>query len=128
MVLINVVCGIIYNKGKIFIARRNLEKSLGGYWEFPGGKVEIGEKFENALIRELEEELGMKVIIRKYLGSNEHKYENFYVNLIAYECEFVSATFKMTDHDEYKWVDIDILLQANLAPADIPIINLISLK
>ena len=119
--MIKVVCGIIFNAGKIFISRRKLGKSLGGYWEFPGGKVEEGEVYEEKLIRELEEELGMKVEVGDHFITNEHKYQNFRIELIAYQCKFLSATFKMADHDAYEWVVPSKLLDWKLAPADIPI-------
>jgi 8-oxo-dGTP diphosphatase len=128
MDMINVVCGVIHKSNQIFIAKRKPEKSLGGFWEFPGGKVEVGEKFEDTLIRELHEELGMKVKLDEYLTSIEHNYENFKIKLIAYKCEFVNASFKMTDHDQYEWVCVENLLSWKLAPADIPIAEFVILK
>jgi 8-oxo-dGTP diphosphatase len=118
MKTLKVVCGIIWKDGKIFIARRKPEKSLGGYWEFPGGKIEEGEDAEIALIRELKEEFEMEVQVKIYFGQNIHQYENFQIELIAYECDFVKASFKLTDHDEYKFVEPKELAQVKLAPAD----------
>ena len=125
--MIQVVCGIIYNNDQeIFIARRKPGKHLESFWEFPGGKIQSGESPISALHRELHEELGMKVIVEKYFSSNQHQYGAFQIELIAYRCEFVSATFEMTDHDKYEWVKPDNLLDWKLAPADIPIMELIS--
>jgi 8-oxo-dGTP diphosphatase len=121
MDIIKVVCGIIFNDNKVFICRRKPEKSLGGYWEFPGGKIERGEKYELSLSRELIEELGMKVEVKEYFKTNIHAYEKLTIELIAYKCIFFDATFQLTDHDSFEWVLVKDLVNWNLAPADIPI-------
>ncbi len=121
MDIIKVVCGIIFNDNKVFICRRKPEKTLGGYWEFPGGKIEKGEKYEASLSRELIEELGMKVDVKKYFRTNLHDYGEFIIELIAYKCNFLHANYELTDHDSYKWIEINDLNNLNLAPADIPI-------
>ena len=126
MKVINVVCGIIYQQDKIFIARRKKGKDFVGKWEFPGGKVENEESEKEALCRELLEELGMNVIVDEKIGSNIHHYESYSIKLIAYRCKFVSATFAMTDHDQYKWVTRKILGEFNFTDADIPLIDLIN--
>jgi len=117
--VIKVVCGIIRKGDTYFIARRKPEKSLGGYWEFPGGKLEEGEDPVSALQRELLEELGMKVGEIQYYDSHEHEYESFNIELIAYSCDFIEATFEMTDHDSYLFVSKNDLHSYSLAPADI---------
>lgn len=125
MKVIKVVCGIIWKDDKVFIARRKPEKSMGGYWEFPGGKIEEGEDPEAALKRELKEELGMNVVVKEYFGTNNHQYENFKIELIGYNCGFVSATFQLTDHDEYKFITPAEILNYRVAAADIPLVKLI---
>lgn len=121
MDIIKVVCGIIFKDDKIFLCRRNTHKSLAGYWEFPGGKVEANETQEASLYRELLEELGMKVTVGNHFQSVIHAYDTFTIELIAYYCQFEEATYTLTDHDLYEWVDKDNLLDWKLAPADIPI-------
>ena len=125
MNLINVVCGIIKKDAKIFIARRAKHESMAGKWEFPGGKVENFETETQALKRELNEEFGMKVEVDEYLGSNIHTYHNFRIKLIAYKCEFISASFELTDHDKFEWISKENLNNYDLTEADIPIIDLI---
>lgn len=126
MDIIKVVCGIIYKDNKILLCRRKQNKSLGGYWEFPGGKVEVGENFENALCRELLEEIGMRVNVNDYFASNIYKYEKVTIDLIAYKCDFIDASYNMTDHDAYEWINENELINWKLAPADIPIARKLS--
>jgi 8-oxo-dGTP diphosphatase len=118
---IKVVCGIVYMDGKILICRRKFNKSFAGFWEFPGGKVEVGEKIDEALKRELFEELGMSVEIMGYFTTSTFKYDNFRVELVAYRCVYLSATFALTDHDSYNWISAKDLLKYNLTNADVPI-------
>jgi 8-oxo-dGTP diphosphatase len=119
--MIKVTCGLIFSKDKIFLCRRNPKKSLGGYWEFPGGKVEPHESLDACLKRELQEELGMVVDVIRHFLTIQHHYEDFSIELISFLCKFKSSTFSMKDHDAYEWVDPKSILDRNLAPADIPI-------
>ena len=123
--MIQVVCGIISNDGKVFIARRKDGKSLAGYWEFPGGKIEVGELENEALIRELDEELNMKVEIIKHLGAFVHYYENFSLNLIGFKCNLIKWNGMMTDHDKAEWVLPVELVKYKFAEADLPFLDMI---
>ena len=124
--MIKVTCGLIFSEGKVFLCRRNQEKSLGGYWEFPGGKVEQGEAFDVCLERELQEELNMEVDVTRHFLTIQHDYEEFSIELISFLCDFKGPTFSMRDHDAYEWVDPEKLLEWDLAPADIPIAKAIA--
>lgn len=121
MDLIKVVCGIIFNDDLVLICQRKPEKSLGGYWEFPGGKVENGESDEESLLRELNEELNLKVEIKQHFFDTVHHYDNASIKLISFICKTENITTKCTDHDQFEWVKINDLLKWKLAPADIPI-------
>lgn len=120
---IKVVCGIIWKEGKVFIARRKPGKSLAGFWEFPGGKLEEGEEPEAALVRELEEELGMQVKISEFFGNKTHHYESFSIELIDYTCEFIATSYNLMDHDEISFVDPKELSGYQIAPADLFIVD-----
>jgi 8-oxo-dGTP diphosphatase len=124
--MIKVVCGVIWKEDKIFIARRKPEKSQGGYWEFPGGKIEDAEIPEIALQRELKEEFDMQVNIGIYIGKNIHHYENITVELIAYTCGFISASFLLTDHDKYEFVNPIELRNYKMAPADLFLVEILN--
>lgn len=121
MGIVKVVCGIVFNDNKVFICRRKEGKSLSGFWEFPGGKIELGETNEESLKRELKEELCMEIDILNYVGSFVHEYENFTIELIGYKCILIAYNGKLTDHDLYEWVEPDKIQSFNLAPADIHI-------
>lgn len=118
---IRVVCGIIFKNDKILLCRRKPGKSLAGYWEFPGGKIEAKESEQESLYRELQEELGMKVSVGQHFKTVKHQYELFTIELIAYTCLFQHANFNLTDHDSYEWVERHDLMNWKLAPADVPI-------
>jgi 8-oxo-dGTP diphosphatase len=121
--MVKVLCGIITNsEGEIFLARRKPGKSLAGKWEFPGGKLEEGESEPECLKRELLEELGMEVIVHERVGENVHQYPTFQIRLIGYRCELVTATYALTDHDEYAWVKPEEILLYDLAEADVPLV------
>lgn len=121
MAMIKVTCGLIFSEDKVFLCRRNPEKSLGGYWEFPGGKVEPQESLKACLERELQEELDMDVDVIRHFLTIQHDYEDFSIELVSFLCDLKSSTFSMKDHDAYEWVDPTLILDWNLAPADIPI-------
>ncbi|MGJ1227755.1 (deoxy)nucleoside triphosphate pyrophosphohydrolase [Sphingobacterium siyangense] len=118
---IKVVCGIICKDDRVLICRRKASKSLGGYWEFPGGKVEENETYEESLKRELREELGLEVIIDSHFLDNTHQYETVNIELISFKCSTEQSEIKKVDHDRTEWVLISSLLDWQLAPADIPI-------
>ncbi|MGB3104005.1 (deoxy)nucleoside triphosphate pyrophosphohydrolase [Sphingobacterium siyangense] len=121
MDLITVVCGIIFKDDLVLICRRKAEKSLGSYWEFPGGKVEDGESHEESLLRELIEELNLKVKIKQRFFDTVHQYDNGAIELISFICETENIATESTDHDQLAWVKVSDLLGWKLAPADIPI-------
>jgi 8-oxo-dGTP diphosphatase len=118
MMPIKVVCGIIWKDGHVFIARRKAGKALAGFWEFPGGKLEKDEPPDAALIRELQEELGMQVEVLDFFGSSIYDYETLSIELIAYNCNFISESHNLTDHDEVKFVKPADLFKYKISPAD----------
>lgn len=118
---IKVVCGIIYKDDRVLICRRKADKSLGGYWEFPGGKVEDFETNEESLKRELLEELDLEVTIDYHFMDNTHQYDKVTIQLISFRCSTDQSEIKLVDHDRIEWVPTSTLLNWKLAPADIPI-------
>lgn len=127
--MVDVVAAILQNdKKEILIAKRKQGKSQGGLWEFPGGKVEPGEKPEESLARELREEMNIEVEVGQYFGENIHHYENIIIKLIAFRGRIVSGKIDLIDHDDYVWVDAEELNKYNFAPADIPLVERLLIK
>ena len=117
--MINVVAAIIKNEGgKILIAKRNLKKSQGGLWEFPGGKIEKDETREEAVIREIKEELTIDIKVDKYLAEKVFNYPDKDINLIAMECTQIGGNVELTEHEDYRWVTSEELTNFEFAPAD----------
>ncbi|MDC3134271.1 8-oxo-dGTP diphosphatase MutT [Bacteroidota bacterium] len=121
--MIEVTAAIIRNNNKTLIARRGPNKHLGGYWEFPGGKIENGETPEECLVREIKEELGVSINVIEFFMDNTHHYPNKSILLKAYFCDLISGSFELTDHDKIEWIERSEFKDFKFAPADIPIIN-----
>lgn len=117
-----VVAALIKKDNNVLIARRSTgDENVLGKWEFPGGKVEPNETEEHAIEREIKEEFELDIKANKYIINNVCEYPTKIVDLRLYECEYISGEFKLHDHSEYKWVNINELLNYDLAPADIPL-------
>jgi 8-oxo-dGTP diphosphatase len=118
-----VVCAIICNENRILVCRRSLEKTQGGLWEFPGGKIHHGEKPEQALQREIKEELGVSVAVGEFVTRSIHAYDHGSIELSAYRCTLTDGTLKPTEHEEIRWVTINDTTKLEWAPADVPILR-----
>jgi len=119
--MINVTAAIIERNSKILIAKRSSTGSLPNKWEFPGGKIEIGESPEECLARELWEEFNIEVTVGEFFAESIYHYDHAFVRLIAYSVQLEQNISKMNAHDEIQWVPADQLLEYDLAPADVPI-------
>lgn len=120
---ISVVGAAIIKDHKLLAAKRSVGRSLGGYWEFPGGKIEKDETAEAALKREIFEEFGAKSTILKKLDqifSKEYDFGTVMLEVIYAELD--SEIIKTIEHDEIKWVSETEAQQLNWAPTDIPAI------
>lgn len=122
--IIPVVCAIIEQDDLVLCALRSEHMSLPGKWEFPGGKLEVNELPEEALIREVNEELNIEIRIIEALPIAEHAYvPEKIIQLIPYRCAIVgNETPSATEHSELRWVKRDELLQLDWAAADVPIV------
>lgn len=124
MKIIKVVAAILQKEDKILIARKKQGKPLAGYFEFPGGKIEEGETPEESLIRELMEEMNIKIAVKEYIGESVYDYgNNKVISLLGYTAEIIDGEIKLSDHDIYEWVTLEQINNYKIAPADIPLIN-----
>jgi len=121
---IKVVGAIIENeKSEILCALRGTKMKMPNLWEFPGGKVEKHENIDNAIEREIKEELGCQVEFINIFNDNIHDYEEFIVNLITVKCKVISGIPVPKEHDKLIWLKKENLLSLNWAPADIPAVK-----
>jgi mutator protein MutT len=118
-----VTCAIIIDAQKVLCAKRGFGMSMQDKWEFPGGKVEQGETYEQCLERELHEELGIKIKILEKLPESPFKYESgLELTLIPMVCELISGTPHPHEHSEIQWVEFDDLPVLDWADADVPVV------
>jgi 8-oxo-dGTP diphosphatase len=118
-----VTAAIMEKDGKILIAKRKQTSTLGGKWEFPGGKIELGETPEQCLKRELREEFGVEIEVNEFICSSQCAYSHIDIELMAYKAKYISGDFQLNVHDEIKWVNIDEARKVDLAEADRPILD-----
>jgi 8-oxo-dGTP diphosphatase len=121
--LLLVTAAIIVRDGKIFAARRAANKHLAGFWEFPGGKLEINESPEQCLARELREEFGLEASIGDFFMESTYRYDEKLIRLLAYWVSLHGTIDEMNDHDENCWMESNCLQRLKWAPADKPIVD-----
>lgn len=120
---IHVVGAVFERDGKIMAAQRGPGRSLEGFWEFPGGKIEDGETPQETLARELREELLTDAEVGEFIARSEHDYDFGTVILDAYFCTIIGDEPQLTEHQAIRWLSRDELFDVEWAPADIPIIE-----
>lgn len=122
--LLVVACALVDVDRRVLIAQRPEGKSMAGLWEFPGGKVEKGESPEAALIRELEEELGVstKTACLAPISFTSHSYESFHLLMPLYVCRKWQGQPQAKEHSALKWVRPQALRDYPMPPADEPLI------
>ena len=115
---IEVAAALIFRGGKLLIAQRHAGAHLGGLWEFPGGKRQPNETFEECLARELREELGIEVTIGELLESITHKYPEKAVHLKFFRCQWKQNEPEALDCAAFKWISSEELKQYAFPEAD----------
>lgn len=123
MKTIEVVSAIIKNQKKIFVTQRSYGE-FQDFWEFPGGKIETGETKEQALSREIQEELGIAVKIDYLFETITYDYPTFHLIMYSFLCQlFENNTPKLLEHKAAKWVTKDTIENLQWLPANIPLVK-----
>ena len=122
MKTIKVVAAVIKRNNKIFVTQRGYVEFKDG-WEFPGGKVEKGETKEEALIREIKEELDTVIKVDSYLDTIEYDYPDFHLSMDCFICSVVEGNLVLKEHEDSKWIKKEEIDTLNWLPADLVIID-----
>ena len=118
---IRVAAAVIFHEGKIFATQRGYG-SWQGYWEFPGGKIEPGETPQEALVREIREELDTGIAVLSHLCDVEYDYPEFHLSMQCFRCEVISGKLTLLEHEAARWLDREELDSVNWLPADLTIL------
>lgn len=121
MKTINVVAAVIMKEGKVFATKRGYGEFKDG-WEFPGGKVEAGESPEEALCREIREELEVEVNVGDLIDTIEYDYPAFHLSMKCYACTIAGGSPHLLEHEAARWLSADQLDSVAWLPADITLI------
>ena len=119
---ITVVAAIIQKENKILATKRGYGEFIN-MWEFPGGKIESGETKEQALVREIKEELNIEISVDKFAIDIEYQYPNFYLFMSCFMCSIKEGSIELLEHNDGKWITKEELNTLNWLPADIDAVN-----
>ena len=119
---IKVVAALIVKDDKVFATQRGYG-DYKDWWEFPGGKVEAGETPEEALAREIREELAADISVGEYLTTVEYEYPEFHLSMACYWCSVREGHLTLLEHEAARWLPLNDLRQVNWLPADVLVIE-----
>ena len=119
---IEVVAAIIRKENCFFVTQRGYGE-WKDWWEFPGGKIEVGEVPEEALKREIHEELSTEIRVDKYFCTIDYDYPKFHLTMHCYICSLLTDSLFLNEHEAAKWLTKEDLDNVNWLPADIEVIN-----
>ncbi len=125
MKTVHVAAAVIIEDEQILCVQRNENglEYLSKKWEFPGGKIESGELIEETVVREIAEELNIKIRIKEFLLQVDHYYPDFHLIMDTFICEIVSGEIKLNEHIDLEWLNDDELSQLDWAAADLAIVE-----
>ena len=122
---INVAAAIITKDNKYFIAKRNKNKHLGGFYEFPGGKQDVNETLQETVIREIKEELDINICVGDKLGEEHYNDEKINVHLHYFFCTIISGNIVLKEHEDSAWITKEEFQNYKFAEGDKDIISLL---
>ena len=119
---IEVVAAIVCKDDKIFATQRGYGE-WKDWWEFPGGKMEVGETPEEALVREIREELSTEISVDEFLCTVEHDYPQFHLTMHCYLCSLLTEALHLNEHEAARWLTTNELDSVKWLPADVKVIE-----
>ena len=120
---IEVVAAIIHDgEGRIFATQRGYG-DFKDWWEFPGGKMEAGETPEEALVREIREELSAEISVDEFLCTIDYDYPNFHLTMHCFLCSLIGEALHLNEHEAARWLTKDELLSVKWLPADVKVVE-----
>ena len=122
MKTIRVVAAVIRKGDKIFATQRGYGELKGG-WEFPGGKIEDGETPQEALKREIEEELDTEILVGELIDTIEYDYPTFHLSMDCFWCEIVEGRLVLKEHEAARWLDRKTMDDVEWLPADVTLVG-----
>ena len=122
MKTIDVVAAIIMKGGKVFATQRGY-RDYKDWWEFPGGKIEPGETPEEALAREIREELHAEIRVGPLVDTVEYDYPKFHMVMRCFMCELISEEIELVEHEAARWLDAGDVWTVRWLPSDIEVIE-----
>ena len=117
-----VICDSLKEKNRIFATARGYGE-FKGQWEFPGGKVEVGETPQQALVREIKEELETDIKVGDLIDTIEYDYPTFHLSMDCFWCEVIRGELKLLEAESARWLTKDTLYEVQWLPADITLIS-----
>ena len=124
---IEVVAAVISKENKVFATQRGYGE-WRDWWEFPGGKMEAGEMPEEALRREIREELSAEICVDEFLCTVEYDYPKFHLTMHCYFCSLLSDALHLNEHEAARWLTMDELDSVKWLPADVQVVEVIKEK
>lgn len=121
---VRVVAAIIEREGRVLATQRGYGDYAGG-WEFPGGKVEPGETREQAIVREINEELGAAIVVERLITTVEHDYEGFHLSMDCFLTHLEDGRYQLLEHSAAQWVDASSIDGVAWLPADLKVVEAI---
>ncbi len=123
-IILVAAAALVDGQGRVLLAQRGKGRSMAGLWEFPGGKVQTGETPEQALVRELEEELGLAIDVKNLTpaGFASHSYADFHLLMPLFLCREWAGTPEAREHSALKWLKPDDMGEFPMPEADIPLV------
>lgn len=122
MKTINVVAAIIMKDGRVFATQRGYG-DYKDWWEFPGGKIEEGETPEEALVREIREELHAEIEVVRLVDTVQYDYPKFHMDMRCYLCRLISDEIELVEHEAARWLGTDDVWSVKWLPSDVEVIE-----